>query len=538
MSTSTSNKDNHYDVIVIGSGIGGLTTASILAQVAGKRVLVLERHFKLGGFLHSFRRKDYVWDPGVHYIGEMQEGTLTRKCMDLVTRGEVDWHAMSSDFERLSFPDETFSIPSDPMEFQEKLGRRFPGERDNIKKYFRDLGSVKKWIERWFFSKQFSAPWSGLISAGKKLALTNTGKYLDDRFDDPMLKAILAGQWPDFGTPPDESAFGVHAAVASDFLNGGYYPIGGSQEIADSAAAAIKDNGGDCLVSRPVKEILVRNNKAYGVRVERKGKSETYYAPKIISNAGARTTFAQLVPEEWATKERTQLKQIVNGTSAVVLFIGTKEDPRDHGFGDCNYWMYRRTDHRYSKHAPGELAPVDGAFLSFGSLRNPGQTPHTAQIVSFSQESEWKQFTETKWKKRGDEYEALKAAKTEQLLDFVESHNPGLRAIIDYAELSTPLSFRDFTGHHQGAIYGQACEPSRLSNHQWSIGTSVKNLFLTGTDVGVPGVNSGLMLGVMTAGKLMGWGGMPRIFSSLGKFKSADVVRAPPEQELAEATAQ
>ncbi|MFK8112099.1 MAG: phytoene desaturase family protein [Rubripirellula sp.] len=534
MNTQSKSDDNHYDVILIGSGIGGLTTASILAQVAGKRVLVLESHFKLGGFLHSFRRKNYVWDPGVHYIGEMQEGSLTRRCMDLVTRGKVDWHAMNSDFERISFPNETFCIPSDPDEFQERLIQRFPGERDSIKKYFRDLQSATSWLQRWFFSKQFSAPWSGWISAGKRLALTNTRQYLDGRFDDPLLQAIVAGQWPDFGSPPDESAFGIHAAVASDFLHGGYYPIGGSQEIVESAASAIEDNGGSCLVSHPVKEILVRDNRAYGVRVERKGKSESYFAPKIISNAGARTTFSQLVPKEWAAKERVQLAKVVNGTSAVVLFLGIKDDPRDHGFDDCNYWMYKRTDHRYSQHEPGQLAPVEGAFLSFGSLRNPGQTPHTAQIVSFSQESEWAQFADTKWKKRGDEYEALKAAKTEQLLDFVESRAPGLRAIIDYAELSTPLSFRDFTGHHQGAIYGQACDPNRLSEHQWSIGTSVKNLFLTGTDVGVPGVNSGLMVGVMTAGKLMGWGGMPRIFSSLGKYKSAEVKRSPSNTELAE----
>lgn len=77
------NDPHHYDAIVIGSGMGGLTTASLLGQLANKRVLVIERHFKLGGFTHAFRRKGYEWDVGVHYVGEMQKGALTRGMMKI-----------------------------------------------------------------------------------------------------------------------------------------------------------------------------------------------------------------------------------------------------------------------------------------------------------------------------------------------------------------------------------------------------------------------------------------------------------------------
>lgn len=99
----TSSSGNSYDAIVIGSGMGGLTTASLLAQFGKKRVLVLERHFKLGGFTHSFRRKKYEWDVGVHYVGEMQDGAMTRRLMDLVTRGGVKWNKIGSPYERF-FP--------------------------------------------------------------------------------------------------------------------------------------------------------------------------------------------------------------------------------------------------------------------------------------------------------------------------------------------------------------------------------------------------------------------------------------------------
>ena len=86
-STKLSELENHYDAIIIGSGIGRLTTASLLAQVERKRVLILERHFKIGGFTHTFGRKGkYEWDVGLHYVGEMGVGEVPRAVFDFITQ--------------------------------------------------------------------------------------------------------------------------------------------------------------------------------------------------------------------------------------------------------------------------------------------------------------------------------------------------------------------------------------------------------------------------------------------------------------------
>ncbi|MFK7770072.1 MAG: phytoene desaturase family protein [Mariniblastus sp.] len=513
---NNSSKDRHYDAIVIGSGMGGLTTASLLASVSKKRVLVLESHFKHGGFLHSFRRKKFVWDPGVHYIGEMQEGSLTRKCMDLVTGGTVGWRRINSPFERFLFPGESFDVPDGAKEYQQSLIARFPAEEKNIRRYFKDVKAVQNWTHRNFFSKQFSERIGSVISIGKKLAYTNTQSYIENRFQDPLLRAIATAQWPDYGTPPSHSAFGVHAAVAADFLNGGFYPIGGSQVIADGAVNVIESHGGKCLVNHPVEEILIKDNQAYGVRADRKGKSETFFAPIVISNAGARSTFTKLVPAEFGQPEREKLINVKNGTSAVILFLGLNDDPRKHGFEECNYWMYDGYNYdELLSNAQSQPPIVDGGFLSFGSLRNPGQEPHTAQIVCFSRESEWQEFASKPWLKRGTEYEQQKEERAEGMIEFFAQRYPKLRGLIEYQELSSPLTIKSFTGHHGGAIYGQECDVNRLSRDQWRIGTSVKNLYLTGSDVGLPGVNGALMAGVMAAGKLLGWLGMPRIMKKV-----------------------
>ena len=304
-----------FDAIVIGSGIGGLATASFLAQLGRKRVLVLERHFKLGGFTHSFRRDKYEWDVGVHYVGEMYDGAMTRQLMDLATGGGVHWHRMSA-LERVIFPEGTFDIPGDPEEFQQRLVERFPAERSAIDQYFKDVRRAQGWIARWFIAKQYPAPVGALLTGwGRSLVEQTTEAYLA-RFHDPLLRAILAAQWPDFGSPPKESAFGFHATVAGDFFRGGYYPVGGAKELANGMAAQIRQHGGECYVSHDVQEVLIEGGRACGVRVAHKGAIREYRAPLVISDAGAATTFGKLVEVPHCLAEKHQLSRVKSGTSA------------------------------------------------------------------------------------------------------------------------------------------------------------------------------------------------------------------------------
>ena len=246
--------------------------------------------------------------------------------------------------------------------------------------------------------------------------------------------------------------------MASDFLNGGYYPIGGSQRIADAAAHMIEQQGGKCLVSHPVQEILIRDNQAVGVSTTHKKKRHEFYAPIVISNAGVATTFDQLVAPQWGASERLRLAAMERGTSALILYLGLNDNPRSAGFENCNYWLFQNLDHNL-KPKPEE---VEGAFLSFGSLRDPQLNQHTAQIVTFSQGDEWTEFENRRWMKRGPEYLALKQRWADRMLDFVELRLPGLRALVDYQELSTPLSVTSFLGHPAGQIYGHACTINRL----------------------------------------------------------------------------
>jgi phytoene dehydrogenase-like protein len=142
------NAGSDYDAIVIGSGIGGLGAASTLATVARKRVLVLERHFRLGGFTQTFSRGGFSWDIGLHYVGDVDPSLLDRRVFDLATNGEVEWLPLPDRFDRFEYPGLSFAHPSDPERFARELGELFPAERRAIRRYVRDVFRARGWLRR------------------------------------------------------------------------------------------------------------------------------------------------------------------------------------------------------------------------------------------------------------------------------------------------------------------------------------------------------------------------------------------------------
>src|SRR5580700_9423726 len=132
-----------YDAIVIGSGMGGLAFASIMAQLRKWRVLVFERHFKIGGFTHTFTRPGgWSWDVGLHYVGEMGEGMIGRRLFDFITDGGVKWNPMPDVYDVFVYPALEVRVPAGELNFRRSLVETFPSESAAIDQYFRDLKSA------------------------------------------------------------------------------------------------------------------------------------------------------------------------------------------------------------------------------------------------------------------------------------------------------------------------------------------------------------------------------------------------------------
>ena len=386
--TSAARPVERADVIVIGSGVGGLVTGSLLAQLRGLRVIVLERHFKLGGFNHTFTRRGYHWDVGIHYVGQMAPGRRGRRLMDLATGGAVRWNQMPDDFDVFHYPEHVFAVPSDPEEFIARLVAAFPAEREALAAYRADLKAAAGWYSREFMSQAMPRPARGAAwranRTGRELALMTTADYLTSRFADPRLRGLLASQWGDYALPPARSSFAIHAMIVLHYDRGAYYPVGGSDVMTDAFVAQIERAGGSARPGHTVTGIIVEGGRAVGVRAHvkkgRGGHDAEFRAPVVVSDAGARLTFGHLLPEGSDPALVESLSQVGSGTAFATLYAGLHTSPTTLGFAGENHWLFDDYDHDagmtdHTERLFGGYAQA--GFLSFPSLKDPeATTPH------------------------------------------------------------------------------------------------------------------------------------------------------------------
>lgn len=339
--------------------------------------------------------------------------------------------------------------------------------------------------------------------------------YLDKSFKRKELKAIIASQWVDIGLPPSLCSFSVFATVMHQYVEGAYYPVGGAGTIAASVQQIVEAKGGKFLLNREVARLLIRNHRAVGVRVRKvhanAGSVADYFAPVIISDAGAATTYLKLVPPAYPIPFRESLRRFtvqMEPTTTINVYLGLSQDPRKLGFKGENYWIHTSLDcedtYKSRKEWIENLTPVQ-AYVSFPSLNDPQSTSHTAEIVAQADYNVFSKWRNQPWLHRDDEYQSLKAKLIDALIKFVDQHLPGLADIVKYAELSTPITSEHFTGHYHGALHGLPAVPERYrqENLVWTRPTTVvPGLYLTGVDVHCPGVVGAMTSATFTVGEL------------------------------------
>jgi len=503
-----------YDAIVIGSGMGGLAFASIMAKLRKWRVLVLERHFKIGGFTHTFTRPGgWSWDVGLHYVGEMGEGMMGRQLFDLITEGHVEWNPLPDVYDVFVYPNLQVRACTGEANFRTALTAAFPNERSNIEQYFRDLRSATRWANRYFAAMAMPPLLAKMIRAANglmaDLPLGVTQQYLEKRFGDPRLRAVVTSQWADYGVPPGRSAFATHAVIATHYLNGAWYPGGGAGEIAKATSAVIRAAGGELLPNHEVTRILLEGGRAVGVEVNvskgKQGARVEFGAPVVVSDAGAWNTFTRMLPAG-ALPFHDQLKSPPEGFEVVELFLGLRRDPREMGFKGENYWIFESFDH--DKMYAQRNQVLDGhaamAYLSFPSLKNTRAQPHTAEIIAPLSYGSLEAHRHEPWRRRSPDYDSAKNRITRALLDLVERHHPGFGDLVEYAELATPLTFEHFTAAPSGTIYGYPATPEKYRKAWLGPRTPIQNLYLTGSDVALLGIMGALMGAVVTASCVLG----------------------------------
>ncbi|ACA99879.1 MULTISPECIES: carotenoid isomerase [Cyanophyceae] len=449
MTAKTAISAPQYDVIVIGSGIGGLVTATQLAA-KGIKVLVLERYVIPGGSAGYFERQGYRFDVGASMIfGFGDRGTT-----NLLTRALA-----AVDMSIATIPDPVqihYHLPNDLEvkvhrdyeEFLTELTARFPHEAKGIRKFYDEcwkvfncLNSIEllsleeiRYLLRVFMQKPFAC--LGLL----KYLPKNAGDLARQYIKDPELLKFIDMECYCWSVVPAELTPMINAGmVFSDRHYGGInYPEGGVGQIALKLVEGFEQHGGEIQYGANVYEIITDQGRAVGVRL---ANGTEYFAKKVISNATRWDTFEKLLPSENKPFfEEKWTENYQKSPSFLSVHLGVKADVLPPGT-ECHHILLENWDTMEAEQGT--------IFVSIPTLLDPSLAPegyHIIHTFTPSWLSEWQGLSP-------QEYEAKKEAAAWQLVDRLEAIFPGLDAGLDYMEVGTPRTHRKFLGRVDGS-YG------------------------------------------------------------------------------------
>lgn len=509
----TGRAAEHYDTVVIGSGIGGLANAALLSRL-GRKVCVLEQHYTAGGFTHSYENKGYEWDVGVHYIGEMGKQTALKQMFDVITDGRLKWSPMDACYDRIIVGDRSYDFMTGRDNFASELKKRFPQDAEAIDAYVETVYKVARSMQKFFTGQAMPPALARAYNAIRgtlvpRECLMTVREVLEGLTQNQELIGVLTGQWGDYGMVPADASFIMHAAVAKHYFNGGYYPVGGSWKIAESVLPVIRASGGEVFTYARVQEIVVENDRACGVKLDN---GDVIRADHVVSSVGARMTYDKLLPPALREKHALpqKLAKVKTSGSSLCLFLGFKGDSKDLKLPKTNLWIYPTPNHEQNVAAfktPDDEFPL--LYVSFPSAKDPEWSQHypgksTVQVITMAPYEWFSKWSGSTWNQRGADYEALKDKLAKRMLAALYKQMPQLEAALDFYELATPLSTEWFHLYDKGEIYGLDHDPQRFKQNWLHPVSPVKGLYLTGQDVVTAGVGGALMGGVLTTSAMLG----------------------------------
>ena len=450
-----------YDAIVIGAGIGGLFCANVLAR-GGMKVLLLERHYMLGGFCSTFRRRGFVFDAATHFYPLLgNPTTLTGK---LLRELEVptEWIKMDpvDQFHLPGLP--VFSVPGEFAPYVEKLKAWFPDEREHIDSYFAELRQAYMYGLLYYFR--------GVANDTlEKLENYSMAGKLDEHFRDPRLKILLMGDAPHWGSSPERTSYVFDAMLRLSYFLGNYYPKGSSQKFADDLGRVLVEKGGRVLKCAEVSQILAKDGKCGGVRIRTISKREPeefeFEAPVVVSNADALHTYRDLIGEEYCNTWMVEHLQSLKPTFACFLtHIGLRGmDPAKLAEAEGYYW---------NDCATSDI--MKNVFKIFIPTHfDPTIAPPGCQILIVQRPSPINFESEKDWDAHRAEVENRTMAALRRVLPGIDDH------IVVKCSATAMTSYR-FTNNWQGAMLGWEMSPQQLGANRLPLFTPLDGLYLTG----------------------------------------------------------
>lgn len=499
-----------FDAIVIGSGAGGLSAALHISR-QGASVLVLEAGPVFGGYLNAFCRNGYCFDTGVHYLGKLAQGGTFRLLLEhLDIDKRLEFVELNPNgFDRFMFPDFELQLCKGRQRYQERLRRLFPHESNAIKKFFHILDSMINAVSdpngppKNIFDKLLFVFRNPVLV---KYFRSTYQQMINSITRNPFLQAALSAHCGNSGLPPNRASAFICLLLLDHYLDGAFYPKGGSNALRDAFAGALNEYKTTMLTNTPVCRIQRRASE-FDVTTR---SGERFTARTVISNADPLITFRQMVdPDMMPRALKKKVARLRPSAGAFYAFIGTRVDLAKTGLSDANIIHFDHTDvNRCFKNMADRSStePFPYYFITSPSLKDPDSRHapegfHTLQIISgFGSDHPFSSWSGTRSRNRCEAYDQLKKQNGLQLVRSAERYVPDLTRHLDYVEFATPLSNEYWVNSFQGANFGLEQTPDQFGPGRFfDCTTGIEGLFLVGS-----GTISGGVLSCMASGV---WGG-------------------------------
>ncbi len=417
-----------YDVVVIGSGLAGLTTANILGR-AGHRVLLLEQHYKLGGLATWFKR------PGHHTFDISLHGFphgMIKSCRRY-------WSAEISDkivqLENIRFENPMFSLTTtfNRVDFTRLLVERFGVSKEAVDQFFDTARGMN------FYDDQ----------------TTTTGQLFEKFFPGrgDIVRLLMEPITYANGSTLEDPAI-TYGIVFSNFMSKGVFIYeGGTDDLITKMKDELTKNQVDIRINCPVEKITIENGRVRGVQVH----GQEIPCHCVISNSNLRSTILRMVGEEYFDKNFVDEAKAVrlNNSSTQVYMAMKPEVEIDESCGDLLFTSTAeefRTDLLLSRN-------ITSRTFSFYYPRTRPQSKFRRHAIVSSTNANW-----SDWADLDEEaYKASKEELVETTLDSLNQFVPDIREKVDWVEAATPRTFKHYTQHELGASFGTKFEGLAVS---------------------------------------------------------------------------
>jgi all-trans-retinol 13,14-reductase len=489
----------HFDVVIVGSGLGGLACGTILAK-EGYKVCILEKNKQIGGMLQIFVRKKVIFDTGVHYVGGLSEGqNLNQFFKYLGIMDKINIRKMDDDFvDGLIFDNDPviYKYAQGYDNFIRVLSSYFPDEEPAIRAFCDKIRKICKQFPLYNVK-------AGAYTDTENAYETDTKAYLETLTTNRKLQAVLAGTNLLYAGQANKTPLFVHALIVNHYIESSWKFVDGGSQIARYLAREITSRGGKILKHVNVVKLKEEGGKIIYAETDT---GEKYSAEIFISNVHPVKTLEMTESNMFKNAYRSRLKSLDSTISVFYANVVLKKNTFK--YLNSNIYCFDQED-PWSVHEYTDNNWPQGWALFFTPSSKSAEYAEGLTIMSYMRIAEVEKWgstfnTVSRESDRGPEYETFKREKAERLFDAVDEKFPGFRLCIDSYTTASPLTARDYIGTDDGSLYGFAKDYREPMKTFISPRTRIPNLLLTGQNINMHGVLGVTISAVVTCSQVLG----------------------------------